>query len=196
MSSLYPKGFKYATMNDILKLKLKELNSISPKSIDVQKSPNSFNSINFNSNLNNNSKNNSKNNSSKNQYHVNIKSSQNMINNSNTQSAGNGTNIMRMIRGGGGKDSNPSAFFSKVISNDFQMKPQRMSLIKASGKKVNADFILKEQYENERKALDFDDLNKSQESDLIIDPEAIDKLKTPQKNKKGIWNLFTKIISK
>ena len=102
-----------------------------------------------------------------------------------------------MIKGGGGKDSQ-NGFFSKMLNNNENcVKTDRLSLVKSSGKKMNIDSIMKQQYENEKKILDSDDLNKSNDSDMVIDRAAIDKMKTPQKkDKNGIWNIFSKIISK
>jgi hypothetical protein len=106
--------------------------------------------------------------------------------------------IMRVIRGGGGRDynynSNQNFFFSKMLN------PGNIDTlgghIKPDGKKINLDKLRKEKYEQEMKYLDNDDLNNSKESEIMeIGITETKRAKTPQKDSKGgFFNFFTKII--
>lgn len=200
----YAKGFQYASLADVLTNKLKSLNSISPKSGEFEferRSPDNS-VINFNCN--------SKNNSQKKIYHVNIQTNTNNnmnmnINNTNINSPIGSVNsqpptkMMRVIRGGGGKDYNSTqnTFFSKMLNNgENNNNNLKLNLDR---KKINLDKLNKDKFNLEMKMLDGDDLNDSRENEIIgIELEKIESSqrneKTPQKDKGGIWNMFSKII--
>ncbi len=193
-SYLYSKGFQCSSLEDILANKLKKLNSNSPKSGDDRRSSNNS-VINFNANVS--PTNRSPGSSSKKMYHVNIhqniKDTTINTNNNSPNASNNNINhgkIMRVIRGGGGKDynSNQNFFFSKMLNADStNNKPDA---------KKSLDKLRREKYEQELKYLDNNDLNNSKESENIFD-EDMKKWKTPhkdQKDKGGILNFFTKIM--
>lgn len=230
-SYLNAKGFQCSTLSDILAAKLKNLNSISPKSGDDRRSSN--NSVfNFNSTVSpsNGGQNvtGDKSTSGKKLYHVNIHKNSNFnikdihintntnspnltvgnsnintpnpSNNSNT-SLNNNAKIMRIIRGGGGKNydynSNPQNFFFSKMLNKGSDRVVHASKDKnkSEGKKLHLDKLRKERYEQGMKYLDNDELNNSKESDIIdIQSEVKRAAFTPQKEKGGFFNFFTKII--
>jgi hypothetical protein len=105
--------------------------------------------------------------------------------------------IMRVIRGGGGKDynynSNQNFFFNKMLNgNNIETLGGK---IKSDGKKINLDKLKKEKYEQEMKYLDNEDLNNSKESEILEVVTETKRAKTPTKDgKNGFFNFFTKII--
>lgn len=106
--------------------------------------------------------------------------------------------IMRVIRGGGGKDynynSNQNFFFNKMLNTGINIETLG-GKVKSDGKKINLDKLKKEKYEQEMKYLDNEDLNNSKESEILEAVMESKRAKTPTKDSKnGFFNFFTKII--
>jgi hypothetical protein len=99
--------------------------------------------------------------------------------------------IMRIIRGGDGKDynSNQNYFFGKMLNNGMDTK------FKSENKKINLDRFRKAKYEQEMNILDNDNFNNSKDSDILDIQTEAKKTKTPTKDRGGLLNFFSKIIS-
>ncbi len=143
-------GFKYTSMNDILTAKLKNLNSVSPHS---RTSSDSIGGT-----------------------------SHKTISNKNLQQVALSPtyNMMKMIRGGNGKDNkNHKYFFNKVINENDEKK------------RISYDKI-KKMKNDEMKILDNDNFNNSK--DYFEEQGTVNK--RDKKENGGLFNFFSKLISK
>jgi hypothetical protein len=177
--------------------------------------------FNFNSNLSNNINENN----TRSSYNVKIHTNNGMtnpnLNNNNLANNKNNTNspttinnnkIMRIIKGGSNKSDENNHFFSKMLkSGDKYDNLEAIKKLKINTK--NLDKLQKEKYEQEMRMLDNDDfiisgvsnnnnlcnninMNVNNNQNFNFDTLQGRKLVTPQKEKSGIWNIFSKILSK
>ena len=197
--------------NDEKTIKMPFNPDISNGSFNNENITNNEQKINNNNNINpflNNNNNNNFNNENLGNENNYIVSTQNKIINTSNK-------MIRVIKGGGGKnDENKNHFFSKMLSSELQKDNNlinkasvRNSLKNREIKKKNIDKLQREKFEQELKMLDGDDFNNSKDTDLnSSNVDDIRKKKffkdennqmsyrnrTPDKNiKNSIWNIFS-----
>lgn len=119
------------------------------------------------------------------------------LSNSSNKIVNNSNKIMRVIKGGNGKNEpNQNHFFSKMLNTNVINEnnliynydnSMKTSLIKQSNtikQKINIDKLQREKFEQELRMLDCDDLNNSGDSELKINSNR-------DNNKKPIINQYS-----
>lgn len=189
-------GFQFSALNDILQDKYKHIinnSNISKDTIDDQRSIN--NSIYFNSYINGSGE--SKSNSNTNLYQVNIKPSS--INN-----LQNKNNCTRFIRGGGGKEPQQSGFLHNMLNNNlYNNNSNEKNVVKSpfkyDKKKLNHEQILNNRLKEELGNLSSEETDQHQETEFSFKEITQVKKQISQKKEKdknGLFNFFSKMISK
>jgi hypothetical protein len=190
-SFLQSNNFKYTTLNDLLKSKLKNLNDLSPEISEDRRSSSNTSVIHFSSEL--------KEKGNK-MYSANIHKFNTIMTPKANSPMGSHNNVMKMIRGGGGGSSH--CFFNKMLDNNEE----------ACGmmSKNELDRFRRDKLEKELKYLDSEELGNSKDSDSIevscftmadtgnqeSGKKQAEQQLSEKKNKGSIWKTLAKIITK
>jgi hypothetical protein len=185
-SFLQTNNFKYTTLNDLLKTKLKNLNDISPDMSEDRRSSNNTSVIHFSSEA--------KEKGNK-LYSANIHKFNPIHTPLASSPMGSHSNVMKMIRGGGGKED---FFFNRML----ETKGNGCNII-AKNELVR---FKRDKLEKELKYLDSDEINYSRDSDGVQvscftmadthHQESAKKEESKEKKKMSIWKTLAKIITK